>query len=422
MKKILVIAWKDLTVTFRDRSALLIMLVTPIALTLAIGFAFGGFGGGNASPGPETIPAILVNQDAGQYGGFVVQAFESPDLASLVSPKSGVDPAQARRDVDQGRAPAAVIIPPNFSESIFPSGLAGANPSAVKPAERSIVEIYANPTMPISSGIVRSIVDEILGQFMAGRVSAEVTITRLTDSGLLTPQQALIQGQLIGNRVSSQAVASELITVRGVAAAEKSEAAFDWLRFSAPSMAILFLMFTVTSAGRTILAEREWGTLPRMLVTPTSPAQVLSGKIAGVFLTGVAQMVILYLANLLFLRIDWGGPAAVLLLIVSLSAAATSWGILVAAYSKTAAQAGAIGTAITLTFAALAGNFVPRANLPGWLQKIGYISPNAWGLDGFSRLISGGTLAEISGVILALWLMAAVLFAFSLLAFRRQYA
>ncbi len=358
----------------------------------------------------------------GSTGVLSCRLLKSPELASLVSPKSEVDPARARREVDQGRAPAAVIIPANFSESILPSGLAGASPSGVIPVERSIIEIYANPAMPISSGIVRSIVDEILGQFMAGRVSAEVTITRLINSGLLTPQQALIQGQLIGNRVGSQAAASELIMVRGEAAAEKSEAAFDWLRFSAPSMAILFLMFTVTSAGRTILAEREWGTLPRMLVTPTSPAQVLSGKIAGVFLIGIAQMVILYLANLLVLRIDWGGPAAVLLLIVALSAAATSWGILVAAYAKTAAQAGAVGTAITLTFAALAGNFVPRTNLPVWLQKIGYISPNAWGLDGFSRLTSGGTLSDITGVILALWLMAAVLFAFSLLAFRRQYA
>ena len=30
----------------------------------------------------------------------------------------------------------------------------------------------------------------------------------------------------------------------------------------APSMAIMFLMFTVTNGGRSILAERDWGTLP----------------------------------------------------------------------------------------------------------------------------------------------------------------
>jgi ABC-2 type transport system permease protein len=422
MRKILIIAWKDLTVTFRDRSALLIMLVTPIALTLAIAFAFGGLGGGDSKSSTETIPVVLVKQDAGQFGSFIIQAFEYLEMAGVVSPKTEDDPRQARLGVDQGRVTAAVIIPANFSESIFPSVLAGSNPSAVKPPEQSVVEIYADPTMPISSGIVRSIVDEILGRFIAGRVSGEVTITRLIETGVLTPQDAMIRGQLIGNRVGSQAVESDVIMVRSESSSDKEEAAFDWLKFSAPSMAILFLMFTVTSAGRTILSEREWGTLPRMLVSPTSTSQVLSGKIAGVFLTGIAQMVILYLANRLVLRIDWGNLPAVLVLIVALSAAATSWGILVAAYAKTSGQAGAMGTAITLSFAALAGNFVPRGNLPGWLQQIGYISPNAWGLDGFSRLTAGGTLSDITGVILALLLMAAVLFGFSLLAFRRQYA
>ena len=39
MKKLLNIAFKDLTVTFRDRGAVIYMLATPFLLTLAMAFA-----------------------------------------------------------------------------------------------------------------------------------------------------------------------------------------------------------------------------------------------------------------------------------------------------------------------------------------------------------------------------------------------
>src|SRR6185436_7834376 len=72
---------------------------------------------------------------------------------------------------------------------------------------------------------------------------------------------------------------------------------FDILAYMAPGMALLFLMYTVSYGGRSILAERSQGTLPRLLVSPTSNAQVLGGKVLGIFFTGVAQVGILILAS-----------------------------------------------------------------------------------------------------------------------------
>jgi ABC-2 type transport system permease protein len=193
------------------------------------------------------------------------------------------------------------------------------------------------------------------------------------------------------------------------------------LAYMAPSMAIFFLMFTVTAGGRSILSERQWGTLPRLLATPSSPAQVLGGKIVGIFLTGAAQVFILIIFSAVAFGVQWGSPLAVIALTLAMVAAATAWGSLLAAYARSPGQANSVGAMLALTFGGLAGNFVPRQNYPQWLQNASLFTPNAWGLEGFIKLTGGGSLADILGPILALLLMAVVLFGLSIMAFRRQY-
>ena len=424
MKKLLNIAFKDLTVTFRDRGAVIYMLATPFLLTLAMAFAFGRLTGGGSSSGLGQISVVVVNHDAGQFGQTITQTFESTGLADLLKPATLNDDAAARLAVDNDRAAAAVIIPADFSSSILPAGAAGGDASAFLNRKQSVVEVYSSPLRPISAAVVQSIVDQILNRLAAGAAGAQVSIQQLLTRGLVAPGQLATAGQTIGARAGQAAAQPSLVTVKTQlsAAASSNSGGFDWLGYMAPSMAIMFLMFTVTAGGRTILAEREWGTLSRLLATPTTPAQVVGGKIAGTYFTGAAQMFVLIILGSLAFQIHWGGPIAVVLLTLALVAAATSWGMLIAAYSRTSGQAATLGTAVVLIFAGLAGNFVPRQLLPQWLQTASYISPNAWGLEGFMKLAGGSPLTDILGPLVALLSMAVVLFGLALLAFRRQYA
>lgn len=68
----------------------------------------------------------------------------------------------------------------------------------------------------------------------------------------------------------------------------------------------MFLMFTVSYGGRSILAEKAQGTLPRLLVSPTNSMQILGGKVFGIFLTGVVQMLILIGGTSLLFQLKWG--------------------------------------------------------------------------------------------------------------------
>ena len=406
MKKILIIAWKDLRLTLRDPGALLVMLVAPLALTLAIAFAFGTGG----SSGIQKIEVALVNHDSGKVGTYLVEAYQADELSDLLNPVVLQDEQEARKLVEQGNAAAAVIIPADFSNAIFRNSV----------QSKTNVDIFSDPARPIGAAVIQTITEQILARMNSARASGIVSVTGLVQNGLISVEKA----PALAEEISQRAAANEQLSSITLDSETRSAGSqgFDWLAYSAPSMAILFLMFAVSNGGRSILAEREGGTLTRMLVTPSTSAQVLGGKVVGIFLTGLAQMLILFLASRLLFNLGWGEPLAVLILTICLCAAATGWGVLIAAAVRTPGQAGMASTAVTLIFAAVAGNFFPRSQLPKALQIGSLISPNAWGLEGFSRLMSGGKVADITASLLALIAMALILFGLASILFRRQYS
>ena len=409
MKKILLLGWKDLTLAFRDKAALIMMLLAPFALTLGLGLVTGGLSG---SSGLSAIPVVLVNQDAGQLGGELVNVFQSAELAELVAPQVSGDAAAARQLVDDDQTAAAVIIPAGFTAGIIPDAGTGQSGAAAQ------IELYMNPSRPTSSGIVQAIVDQFVNQVEIGRVGAQVTVSGLIVSGRIQPQQAAALGEQLGAS-QAQAADSSRITLTGVEA-DSPAVEFNVLAYMAPGMALMFLMFTVSNGGRTLLVEKAHGTLPRLLVAPLSPAQVLLGKMFGVFLTGSAQMLILIVASTLLFQLKWGNPLAVLALVLACVVGAVGWGMLITALVKTPGQAASIGSAVMLIFGILGGSFFDISILPAWFRAASRITPNAWGLDGFGRLALGSGLAEIMPDIAGLLAMGVVLFGVSLFLFMRR--
>jgi ABC-2 type transport system permease protein len=236
-------------------------------------------------------------------------------------------------------------------------------------------------------------------------------------AGLLDPQNAEGEARALFENVDQ--TESTAITLKtdqeGTAAVE-----FDVLAYMAPGMALMFLMYTVSHGGRSILAERSQGTLPRLLVSPTTSAQVLGGKVLGIFFTGVAQMGILILASSVFFGVKWGDAAGVVILILAAVFGAAGWGMLITALARTPAQVGSIGSAIMLIFGILGGGLISLENLPPFVQQVSKITPNAWGLDGFTTLALGGTLVNLYEPIIALLIMGTVLFGISVLLFSRN--
>jgi len=409
LRKFFLIAFKDLRLIFRDPAGLVFMLLAPFALTLGMGALTGRFSG-TTQLGISQIPLAIVNQDGGELGKALEDIFTSTELSDLIAAQILTDPTGARALVDQDKLAAAIIVPEGFSQSIFTTE-SGGNIVAV--------EFYQNPTRPTSTGIARSILDSFLNQVEIGRVSGTLIIQQLLASGAINPQQAASIGAEVGREVVGNASGSASIKLNSNTV-EGSGAKFDILAYLAPGMAMLFLMYTVSFGGRSLLVESRAGTLARMLISPTNPGFVLGGKGFGIFLTAAAQLIILIGGTSLLFRLSWGDGRAVMMLILAAAFGASGWGILMAAVLKTPGQVAITGSAIALLFGILGGSFFDLSMLPEWVRKVGMITPNSWANEGFRILSMGGQLSAIKTNLIALLVMGALLYALGTILISRR--
>ncbi len=420
MKKLILIGLKDLTLIFRDRAALIFMLLAPFLLTLGMGFVTGRFSG-NSGSGLSDIPVILVDQDDAELGNALVEVFHSEELSTLLLPTEADSPEEARRLIDEDQAAAAVIIPDGFTESIIPtqpmiSAAQAGEPLSFEPVQ---IEIYANPSRPTGSGVIKAIVDEFISRVEAGRISGITTMSGIPNIETL-PAEALEEQAraMFESDDMDEPVETAIALKTNQQGGETNE--FDPLAYMAPGMALMFLMFTVSYGGRSILSEKAQGTLPRLLVSPTNSVQVLGGKVLGIYLTGLAQMSILILASALFFGVQWGDPLGIIVLILAAVFGATGWGMLLTALARNPGQVASIGSALMLIFGILGGSFIQLDAMPEFVRAISAITPNAWGLDGFTTLALGGSLENLGRPITALLVMGTTLFTAATLLFTRS--
>jgi ABC-2 type transport system permease protein len=412
MRKILLIGFKDIILVLRDRAALTFMLLAPFLLTLGLAAVTGAYGSSGSS-GISQVKIILVNQDSGQLGQSLVTLFQSADLANLVAPTLVADPGTAHAQIDAGDAVAAIIIPAGFTDNIIPAN------NQIPSGEVLQIEVYKNPLSPVTAGVIQSIVEEFISRVETGRVGGQVIVTQMLAAGLITPDQVSAIALEMGQRQVNAVDQAPAITLQA-AQSGKPQKAFNPMAYMAPGMALMFLMYTVSNGGRSILAEQALGTLPRLLVSPTNSAQVLIGKILGVYVIGVIQMFILIDACSALFGIQWGDSLGIQVLVLAAVFAATGWGMLVTSLARTPGQVTSVGTAIMLIFAILGGSFIQLSIMPGWFQLFSKITPNAWGLDGFTILGSGGSLVDMGKPLLGLAVMGLVLFAVSIFFFSRR--
>lgn len=452
MRRLVVLALKEVRVAFRDVGALVTMLATPLALTLAIAAAFGT---GGEQP-LSNIPLLLHNADGDGMGAFVTEVFQSERVGDLVNAETVESVPEARARVDEGGVAALVVVPEDFSERMIPftqlfededlglealdwesfdlqqldlteeqqEALGQRYEELRRQAEPAVVEIYAGPDWRVSTAVIKAIVSQVLEQMNMMVQGTELIMGRTFEARAASNDLDLgaIQELFEGENGFLQGFADPTTADEGLIHIDAATLgkSFSWLDYTAASMAVLFLMFAVTSGGRTLLYERERGTLSRLLIMPAPAASILAGKMAGIALAGVLQVLILWGATSL-LGAYWGDPLLVLISIVVLVACATSVGALISAWARTPAQAGAVGTAVTLVGAALSGSFLPRMSLPLWLQRVSLATPNAWGIEIFTTLQRGGGLAAALPLYGGALLLAAVYFGGALLGFRRQF-
>ncbi|MFL7809482.1 MAG: ABC transporter permease, partial [Anaerolineae bacterium] len=166
--KILDIALKDLTRSFRSLFAVGMMVVAPLVLTGMIYFAFGGMSG--EQPDMPAIRVGLVNLDAPpgdapfDLGQNIVDMFTDESVAGWLVATDYPDEAAARAAVDRQEIGTAVIVPPGLTAAIL---------SGERDPGTAIV-LVQDPTLTIGPQVARDMIASLLDGFTGGSIALQV--------------------------------------------------------------------------------------------------------------------------------------------------------------------------------------------------------------------------------------------------------
>lgn len=376
MRIALVIAGRILRQRLRDRSAFIFAILTPLGLALAfsvlIPSEFSSF----------HTRFVVVDQDGGPLASVLVDDVLGGIVDAGVADVDMADSEDAAaEEVRTGSAGAAILIPSGFSAAI----------QAGQPAEIRLL----GGEFAISLEIARSVVSRFAND--VGAVQLMLAATVATGGAVDAATVGLAQASMADPGPVSAATQ----------ATERLQASLA--TFYGAAMAIMFVFFATQYGALALLADRQGGTMARLLAAPIAPGSIILGASLASLILGLVSMTVLVVATTLLQGADWGPPHLVGLLIVAGVIAAMGISMVVSSLAKTAQQAGGLNAIVAFSLAAVGGVFIPLSQAPESMVRLSQVTPHAWFLRGID-MISGGSpgVADIApslGVLLSMGLV-----------------
>jgi ABC-2 type transport system permease protein len=155
----------------------------------------------------------------------------------------------------------------------------------------------------------------------------------------------------------------------------------------AAGIAVMFLLFSATTASGALLEEKENSTLERLLCSRMTMDHLLMGKWCYLVLIGCLQTTLMFVSGALFFKLNlWDHIGGFAVMTFVTAGAAASFALMLAALCRTRTQLGWVSTILILSMSALGGSMVPRYLMSENIQRFGQLTFNAWALDGYNKI------------------------------------
>jgi ABC-2 type transport system permease protein len=165
--------------------------------------------------------------------------------------------------------------------------------------------------------------------------------------------------------------------------------------------AIMFLLFAVSGSSAAFFDEKNAGLFQRLLSAPVTRAQLLLSRFLFGIVLGLVQLTTLFVAGHILYGIDVFGHLGNLLVVCVFAAAAcTSFGMFIAAVSPNAQAASGLATFVVMVMSATGGAWYPMWLMPEFMQKIGKCTVVYWSMEGFAGVLwEGNSLVQLLPVL-----------------------
>lgn len=352
---------KEVRQTMRDRRMRNQLMLQPVIQLLIFGYA--------ADFSVDRVPTVIVDHDHTSVSRHHVQRL----LADGTLADAGeADEPTANEMIDDGRANAAIIIPPGFAEDIDKGRTATA-------------QVILDGSNPTRSGVV-------------GGAVARYFATAGSDLSLTNRPGVGFEPRVLYNPTMS----TQLYIVPGTAAMQ-------------------LLMATSMMSAMGLAREKELGTLEQVLVTPIPTWVLMLGKtlpFVGIGLFNVLTS--LTVGAWLFGVPLHGDPSFLLAATLAYLMSTLGAGLFISTMSNSQQQAFLGGFLFMMPAMLLSGNMTPLAAMPDWLQPLTYLNPLRYYIQVLrGSLLRGAGWPELWPQFLALLLFGTIILGLSSVRFRK---
>lgn len=308
----------------RDRITFAMMLGVPLMQLVLFGFAINN--------DPKSLPAALVATSSDPYTRAMVSALQTTGYYRFDHVAQNA--AEAEFLMARGDVSFVVTIPADFARRVE----RGDNPQIL---------IEADATDPsVASGAISTL----------GTVASQAL---LRAQGTQDAAREASRGQLdvvVHRRYNPEGV-SQYNIVPGL-------------------LGVILQMTMVMMTAMALTRETERGTMENLLAMPSSPTEIMLGKVLPFLVVGAVQVVVVLVAAKLLFAIPFVGSltlllSSVLVFVLSL----VLLGYTISTMARSQMQAMQLTFFFFLPSLLLSGFMFPYRGMPGWAQVLGEIFP-----------------------------------------------
>jgi ABC-2 type transport system permease protein len=346
---VLAVAYRETTVLRHDNAFIGVVALQPIMMLLLFG--------GALSNEPANVPWAVLDQSHSATSRRLLE--EIGATGYFLSPASVASYDAGRDLLERGGAVALVVIPHDFQRDAFRG--------------RPQIQVLLDGAEPLTAARIGGTISQVASRFDPDLRS--VTVHRADPSdvasggaGLLTRPRFWFNPTLRDRDFFLAALAGMLLTN---------------------------LCFSASSLG--LVGERESGTYEATLALPTTPVEIVLGKLVPyVVVCYVVLTIAVFGAGIGFGVWPNGSWLAIGALTLPFVFASLSVGVLVSAVVSTSAQAVFLTVFVILPSFVLSGVMFPYQLMPTGIRELGAILPLRWYQIGLRRLVlRGGNFGDV---------------------------
>jgi len=339
---------KEFIQTLRDRRALAIQIGLPVAQLIIFAYAI--------RMNVEHIPTVVADQSLDTSSHDYVAAMTASGYFDVVDYVAGV--REAISLIDEGRAQAGIVIPPDFQESV-----ARGEATTLLLVDGS--DIFTSQT---AYNTINAIAQQHATEIVWQKLARTATIAEGAD---LMPLDMRV-------RILYNPNLEDII-------------------FLIPGMIATILQTqAITLTAAAIVREREAGTMEQLLVTPIKPAELMLGKLMPNIVIAMINMLSILAIGIFWFQVPFKGSFWAFLWLAFLYVfSGLGLGLLVSAISENQKQSQQTAMLIMLVGLILGDFIFPRYLMPPLVRIVGNLFPLTYFVPIARGLITKGVVVDV---------------------------